>query len=117
MQKKVSGVKIDPEAILQTMRLAEQNFNQRTISEELGFSLGKTNYIMRALIEKSLIKAERFINSDSKMQYRYALTPKGVKERIALAEKFIALKKQEYEKLEVELQKLKQRTPSKQKKK
>ncbi|MBE0471964.1 MAG: MarR family EPS-associated transcriptional regulator [Methyloprofundus sp.] len=85
------------------MRLAEQSQTQRALAEQLGFSLGKTNFIVRALIEKSLIKAERFAESENKKQYRYVLTPKGIKERIALTEKFIERKKQEYEQLQHEL--------------
>lgn len=72
----------------------------------MGFSVGKTNYILNAVIAKGLIKAERFASSDNKLAYRYVLTPAGIQERIRLTEKFIELKKREYEQLTVELEQL-----------
>jgi len=74
----------------------------------MGFSVGKTNYILNAVIAKGLIKAERFASSDNKLAYRYVLTPAGIQERIRLTEKFIELKKREYEQLTVELKQLRQ---------
>ena len=76
------------------------------MAKTLGFSLGKTNYILKAVIEKGLIKAERFATSDNKLAYRYVLTPAGIQERIRLTEKFIARKKAEYEQLSAELEQL-----------
>lgn len=74
----------------------------------MGFSVGKTNYILNAVIAKGLIKAERFASSDNKLAYRYVLTPAGIQERIRLTEKFIERKKQEYEQLTAELEQLRQ---------
>lgn len=94
---------MDKETLLNTLKHAPVEQNQRSLSERLGFSIGKTNYILKGLIEKGLLKAERFAKSDNKLGYRYVLTPQGVQERIALTEKFIKRKKQEYEQLEKEL--------------
>lgn len=91
---------------LEVLRLAPQAETQGCLARQLGFSAGKTHYILTALIEKGLIKAERFKRSDNKLAYRYLLTPQGVMQRIVLTEKFIQHKKQEYETLQHELEQL-----------
>lgn len=88
------------------LRSTDKSFNQRSLAQKLGFSIGKTNYILKGLIGKGYIKAERFINSENKAQYRYLLTPAGVKERVRLTEAFIQRKKQEYEELQKDLEQL-----------
>lgn len=98
---------MDSETLLKTLKHAPIEPNQRSLAQQLGFSIGKTNYILKALIEKGLLKAERFAHSDNKLNYRYALTPQGIQERIRLTEKFIQRKKQEYEQLTQELEGLK----------
>ncbi len=97
---------MNTEVLLQTLQQAPQAANQATLAGTLGFSVGKTNYILKAVIAKGLIKAERFATSDNKLAYRYVLTPAGIQERIRLTEKFIELKKLEYEQLSVELAEL-----------
>lgn len=94
------------EVLLKTLQHAPEEPNQRSLAQQLGFSLGKTNYILKAITEKGLLKAERFVNSDNKLAYRYVLTPAGIQERIRLTEKFIARKKAEYEQLSAELEQL-----------
>ena len=74
--------------------------SQRTIADKIGYSAGKVNYVLKKLIEKGLIKADRFVNSDNKIQYKYLLTPSGIKEKITLTDKFIEIKKEEYDKLQ-----------------
>ena len=54
-------------------------------------------------MEKGLVKVDRFVNSKSKVQYKYLLTPEGIKEKIANTEKFIQIKKEEYDKLQQDL--------------
>lgn len=68
--------------------------------EEIGYSAGKVNYVLKKLVEKGLVKVDRFVNSKSKIQYKYLLTPEGIKEKIALTDKFIEIKKEEYDKLQ-----------------
>jgi len=81
--------------------------NQRTLAQKLGFSVGKTNYILKALVDKGLIKVERFSQNRNKIGYCYALTPTGLKERIKLTEKFIQIKQSEYQQLTQELASIK----------
>lgn len=92
---------------LTILRRAEDVKNQQGLAKELGFSVGKINYVLKALIQKGLIKAENFANSKSKKQYKYMLTPKGIEAKIDLTKKFIEYKKKEYEELQSELEKMK----------
>jgi len=95
------------ETLLDALRFVSSEFNQRALSKQLGFSVGKTNYILKSLVEKGLIKIERFANSENKLNYRYVLTPKGINERMALTECFIERKRQEYQTLSEELEVMK----------
>lgn len=74
------------------------------MAKEVGFSVGKVNFILKALIEKGLVKTERFMTSNNRMKYAYLLTDEGIKEKISLTKKFIARKKAEYEELQKELE-------------
>ena len=98
---------MNTETQLNTLRYAPEANSQQNLAKKLGFSLGKTNYVLKGVIAKGWIKAERFINSDNKAGYRYVLTPSGVKARIELTEAFIERKKQEYEELQQDLKQLK----------
>lgn len=89
---------------LAILRLAGGHTTQRDIASSIGYSVGKVNFILKALIEKGLIKIENFSNNDNKKNYKYLLTEQGIKEKIALTEKFIERKKQEYEELQSELE-------------
>ena len=73
--------------------------SQRQISQESGFSIGKVNYCLKALIDIGFIKIHNFNNSNNKLNYAYILTPKGIQEKKAITKKFIIKKKQEYDKL------------------
>ena len=93
---------------LAILRIAGGYTTQRDIASSIGYSVGKVNYILKALIEKGLIKIENFSNSQNKKNYKYLLTEQGIKEKIALTEKLIERKKQEYEELQSELGKMQQ---------
>ena len=56
----------------------KQDFSQRDLANELGFSLGKLNYCLKSLKEKGLIKIKNFKKNPKKMNYIYVLTPKGI---------------------------------------
>jgi len=78
--------------------------SQKSFANKTGFSVGKINYVLKALIDKGLIKTEIFINSKNKRKYSYLLTEKGIKEKIKLTKKFIDRKKAEYEELQRDLE-------------
>ena len=83
------------------------NITQRQMAKELGLSLGKTNYIIQALIQKGWVKLENFRNSKNKISYIYLLTPEGILKKTNLAQKFLAMKSNEYNKLKEEISILK----------
>lgn len=77
----------------------DSNVTQRLISQSSGFSIGKVNYCIKALINIGFIKIKNFNNSNNKLDYAYILTPKGIKEKKAITKQFIIKKKLEYDKL------------------
>ncbi len=78
---------------------------QRQMAEELGFSLGKLNYCLRALQDKGLIKFKNFKKNPKKINYLYVLTPKGISEKSRLTINFMKRKMKEYDELKKELDK------------
>ena len=80
--------------------------SQRELAKQLGFSLGKLNYCLRALKDKGLVKIKNFQNQKEKVKYfqSYILTPKGITERTKLTLNFMKKKFEEYEKLKKELE-------------
>ena len=98
-----------PEDInLHLLRQLEQEprLNQRGLARRLGLSLGKVNYCVQALVAKGLIKISNFRRSDNKLAYAYLLTPVGLQEKSRLTIDFLKRKKQEYERLQVEIAQL-----------
>ncbi len=80
------------------------NFSQRKLAEDLGFSLGKLNYCLKALQDKGLLKINNFQKQKNKINYiRYILTPKGIALRTKLTLDFMKKKLKEYDELKSEL--------------
>ena len=90
----------------------ESNLSQRDLSSELGISLGKINYCMKALKDKGLVKIRNFKKSKDKLNYFYYLTPKGFSEKTKITLRFMKLKMEEYEELKDELKKSKKKNKS-----
>lgn len=80
---------------------------QRELAGELGVSLGKLNYCLKALIEKGWIKMNNFASSSSKKGYIYLLTPGGIEAKARLTRHFLQRKMAEYDRLKREIQALK----------
>lgn len=85
--------------------------SQRSLSKQLGMSLGKINFLLQALIEKGVIKIENFAHSQNKLKYRYILTPHGLKEKVQITRDFIRRKEKEYESIQEELEEAKRNIP------
>ena len=85
----------------------KQKISQRELSQNLGISLGKINFILKALIQKGVVKAKNFRNNKNKIVYAYYLTPDGFNEKAKLTINFFKRKNMEYNKLKKELQLLK----------
>lgn len=76
---------------------------QRSLSSQLGFSLGKFNYCLHKLKEHGLIRVKRFKNSKNKLNYMYVLTPRGMRARTKLTINYMNQKMKEYDELKKEL--------------
>ena len=95
------------ELTLTVLRNITEFKSQKSLADELGLSVGKVNYVLKALIGKGLIKAENFFANKNKNQYKYLLTQEGIQEKLELTEKFIGRKKKEYDELVRELEMMK----------
>ena len=80
--------------------------SQRELARELGVSVGKVNYCLRALTEKGWLKMRNFRNAENKIAYRYVLTPKGIEEKIEVTSRFLRRKLEEYELITAEIERL-----------
>jgi EPS-associated MarR family transcriptional regulator len=100
---------VHEETHFRVLRLLEANprMNQRELASALGVSLGKTNYCLRALIDKGLVKMQNFRNSDRKLAYAYLLTPVGLAKKAELTARFLRRKVAEYEAIRREIRALK----------
>ena len=87
---------------------ADAEISQRELAKALGISLGKTNYCLKALIEKGIIKVGNFKNSKNRLAYMYLLTPRGIEEKSAITLRFLKAKIKEYEMLNEEIKSLTQ---------
>jgi EPS-associated MarR family transcriptional regulator len=88
----------------------EPSRSQREVAAELGMSLGKANYLFKALLDKGFLKIQNFRNSSNKRAYAYLLTPEGVAAKADLTRKFLARKIVEYDALKLEIERLRQET-------
>lgn len=97
------------EAQFRTLRelSTESEISQRDLSKRIGMSLGSINFILKELIKKGYVKAQRFRNSKQKAAYIYTLTPTGINERIRQTQYFLEMKINEYERLQKEIEELK----------
>ncbi|MHB1861395.1 MAG: MarR family EPS-associated transcriptional regulator [Gemmatimonadaceae bacterium] len=95
-------------SLLSVLRLldASPRRTQREVAHELGMSLGKANYVLRALLDKGFVKVQNFRNSSDKLAYAYLLTPEGVSAKAELTRNFLARKIEEYDALRLEIEQL-----------
>lgn len=101
--------KLQEDTYFRVMRMLQENpdLTQRELAERLGISVGGLNYCLKALIEKGLVKMKNFAHAKNKFGYVYVLTPRGLSERAALTQVFLARKMEEYELLKAEIAALK----------
>lgn len=69
-------------------------------------SLGKANYVINALLDKGFVKVQNFRNSSNKRGYAYLLTAEGVAAKAILTRQFLSLKREEYDALKLEVERL-----------
>jgi len=83
---------------------AEPEISQRQLAERLGVSLGKANYLIKALLEKGYLKAGNFLRAEDKRIYAYLLTPEGIRARLQLTRSYLTRKEQEYTAMKGEIE-------------
>lgn len=93
---------------LELLKLLQERpqMSQRDLAQAMGVSLGKANYCLNALMEKGLVKFEKFRANPDKRKYAYLLTPAGLREKTSITMDFLQRKVAEYESLEKEIEAL-----------
>ena len=86
LNKPISEELLDLMHILQT----NPNISQRKLAKEIGLSIGKVNYCIKALTDIGFVKVVNFNNTSQKLKYTYLLTPRGIKQKKAITKQFIA---------------------------
>ena len=100
---------LDEKTRYRLLKLLEANpqLSQRQLAEELGVSLGKVNFCLRALLDRGIVKVRNFRDSNNKIAYAYYLTPKGAREKVRTTVGFLKRKIEEYRTIEKEIEELK----------
>ena len=93
---------------LKVMRLLEEDpsISTREIARRVGISNGAAYYCVTALVDKGFVKLKNFARSKTKAKYIYELTPRGIRVKAALTVSFLERKKNEYEDLKLEIERL-----------
>jgi MarR family transcriptional regulator, temperature-dependent positive regulator of motility len=99
---------ISDEVRYRILKLLETNpaLSQRDVARELGMSLGRANYCLRALIDKGWVKVANFKNSRNKSAYMYLLTPRGIERKAEVTVRFLQRKTREYRELRAEIEQI-----------
>lgn len=87
---------------------SDRSGNQRDLARQLGVSVGKINYCLRAVIDRGWVKVNNFRRADNKLAYAYLLTPSGATAKLRLARAFLDRKEREFEQLQQEISALRQ---------
>ena len=88
------------------LRLLEHSphLTQRQLARELGVSVGKVNFLLKALAEKGYLVLGNFQRGDQKLKkLAYLLTPEGLHHRLSLTRGYLERKTRQYEALHAEL--------------
>ena len=98
------------DAKLRVLKLIKENpkLTSRELAQNVGISNGSAYYLLTSLIDMGFIKLSNFKENSQKLKYSYFLTPKGIREKSLITNRFLVRKKQEYELLKKEISKLEQ---------
>ena len=97
------------EEILNILRLlsSKEDLTQRDVSNHLGISLGKTNYLLKSLIKIGLLEIKNFATRDKKIKkIQYFLTKEGLRHKAELTYHFLKRKEEEYNRIKKEWEEL-----------
>ena len=85
---------------------SRDDLSQRGLSNQLNISLGKTNYMLKTLAHKGLVKIKNFTTGSRKInKVKYILTKEGLDEQLKLTYVFLQIKEKEYLELKREYEK------------
>jgi EPS-associated MarR family transcriptional regulator len=98
------------DATLRVIQIITKNprMTTREVAQKVGISNGSAYYLLTSLIDKGIIKLWNFKENSEKIKYSYLLTPKGIREKSVLTNKFLIRKKKEYAALRNEIKTLEQ---------
>tara|TARA_Y100000817_G_C16851936_1_gene542393 strand:+ start:1612 stop:1941 length:330 start_codon:yes stop_codon:yes gene_type:complete len=98
----------DSELHYKVLKKLEDNphITQRQLAAALGVSLGKTNYLIRSLLDVGWLKLGNFRRSNNKIGYAYLLTARGITDKAKITQQFLDAKRAEYEQLATEIEAL-----------
>lgn len=101
--------KLQEDTHFRVLRLLRESpeMSQRELAEAVGVSVGGIHYVLKALIDKGLVKLGNFTAAEDKRRYAYVLTPRGIARKVELTSAFLARKMEEYEALREEIEELK----------
>ena len=96
------------DAKLRVLEMINENpqMTTRNIAQKVGISNGSAYYLLTSLIDMGFVKIANFKDSSQKIKYSYLLTPKGIREKSLVTNKFLVRKKKEYELLKKEIAEL-----------
>tara|TARA_B110000908_G_C10083563_1_gene370724 strand:- start:42 stop:386 length:345 start_codon:yes stop_codon:yes gene_type:complete len=96
------------DAKLRVLQIISSNpqMTSRELAQKVGISNGSAFYLLTSLIDKGFVKFANFKNNTQKTKYSYLLTPKGIRKKSFITNKFLVRKKQEYELLKKEIAEL-----------
>jgi len=111
----MSNHSIDDETRYRLLKKIEANpaVSQRELAADLGMSLGKINYCLKALIDVGWVKVGNFARSKNKAGYTYVLTPTGLKQKAVLTINFLERKQRQFDLLKQEIEQIKREVEGK----
>ena len=80
---------------------------QRDLSNHLGMSLGKTNYLLKVIIKRGLVSIKHFAKGGQQAnKLKYYLTKKGIETKLRYTYYYLKHKEEEYLKLKEEAEEI-----------
>jgi EPS-associated MarR family transcriptional regulator len=87
------------------LRLLQDNpeMSQRELAKAVGLSTGGIHYVLKALLDKRLLKIENSTTTEDKRRYAYVLTTEGMASKANLTKRFLIRKMADYDFLKAEI--------------
>lgn len=106
LAKSIATFTMQEDTHYSVLKIIEENprITQRELADDLGVSLGKANYCLKALVARGWVKAGNFKRNRNKLSYAYLLTPRGIEGKADLTVRFLKRKMNEYELLKKQIE-------------